>query len=96
MSRKIIRSTFLCPDHKIANSVGKEIFTNVTLHPGEVIDMGLEARGIKKSVFAAQIGLKASRFSALLHGKRHVSAAIALKLEEQLNRRVLDAGTGLL
>jgi antitoxin HigA-1 len=73
------------PDHKILNSKGKEIFTDVSLHPGEVLMMEIEARNIKKSVFAAQLGMGASHFSELLHGKRHLSAANALKLEKLLN-----------
>jgi addiction module HigA family antidote len=73
------------PDYKVLNAKGKEIFTDVLLHPGEVLGMELEARGMKKNVFAAQIGLKPSHFSELLHGRRHVSAAIALKLERLLD-----------
>jgi len=73
------------PEYKVLNNRGKEIFTDVTLHPGEVLSMELEARDIKKSVFASQIGLKPSHFSELLHGKRHVSAAIALRLEQLLH-----------
>lgn len=48
------------PDHKILNSKGKEIFTDVSLHPGEVLMMEIEARNIKKSVFAAQLGMGAA------------------------------------
>ena len=72
-------------NYKTINSRGKEIFTNVSLHPGEVLQMELAARNIKKTDFATLIGMKAGHFSELLHGKRHVSAAIAIKLEKQLN-----------
>lgn len=71
-------------NYTITGKTGKEIFTDITLHPGEVISDELAARGIKKSDFASQLGLKASHFSELLHGKRNVSAAIALKLEKLL------------
>ncbi len=64
---------------------GKEIFTDITLHPGEVIADELEAREIKKSDFAAQLDMKPSHFSELIHGKRHIGAALALKLEKLLN-----------
>lgn len=63
---------------------GKEITTDISLHPGEVLAMELEARGIGKSVFAAQLGLRPSHLSELLHGKRNIGAAIALKLEKLL------------
>ncbi|MES2704485.1 MAG: HigA family addiction module antitoxin [Bacteroidota bacterium] len=72
-------------DYKVMNSNGKEIFTDVSLHPGEVLAMELDAREIKKTHFAAQLGISPSHFSELLHGKRNVNAAIALKLERFLN-----------
>ena len=64
---------------------GNPITTDVTLHPGEVIAMEIEARGIKKSDFAAQLNIKPSQLSELLHEKRHVSAQMALRLEALLN-----------
>ena len=71
-------------NYKVINSRGKEIQTDVVLHPGEVLADELEARSIKKTVFAAGLGMKLSHFSELLHGKRHVSAATAIKLERLL------------
>jgi antitoxin HigA-1 len=68
----------------VLNSKNKEISTDVTLHPGEVLMDELEARGIKKSEFAAQLGMKPGHFSDLLYGRRHVSAATAIKLEKLL------------
>jgi antitoxin HigA-1 len=73
------------PDHKVVNSRGKEIFTDVTLHPGEILQMELAARNIKKTEFAAMLGMKPGHFSELLHGKRHVGAATALKLQKLLD-----------
>jgi antitoxin HigA-1 len=70
--------------YAVINKKGKEIFTNVSLHPGEVLMMELEARGIKKSSFAAEIQMKPSHLSELLHGKRNISAATAIKLEKLL------------
>jgi antitoxin HigA-1 len=70
--------------YKTLNARGKEIRTNVSLHPGEVVLEELEARGIRKNIFAEQLGMKSSHFSELLHGKRHVGAATALKLENLL------------
>lgn len=71
-------------DYKVVNAQGKEISTDVSLHPGEVIEMELAARNIKKMEFAASLGMKPGHFSELLHGKRHVSAATALKLQKLL------------
>ena len=72
-------------NYKVVNSRGKEIFTAVTLHPGEVLQMELAARNIKKRDFANSLGMKAGHFNELLHGKRHVSAATALKLQKLLD-----------
>lgn len=72
-------------NYKVLNSRGKEIHTDVALHPGEILMDELEARNIKKMVFAQQLGMKPGHFSELLHGKRHISAATALKLEKLLN-----------
>jgi HTH-type transcriptional regulator/antitoxin HigA len=70
--------------YKVLNKKGKEIFTPETLHPGEVLEMELEARNIKKSAFASLLQIKPGHLSELLVGKRHVSAATALRLEKLL------------
>jgi addiction module HigA family antidote len=69
---------------QVLNKQGQPIFSDVNLHPGEVIDMELEARGIKKNFFALQLNIKPSQLSELLHGKRHVNAVLAIKLEKLL------------
>ena len=71
--------------YKVVNSRGREIFTDVNLHPGEILQMELAARDIKKTEFAKLLGMKAGHFSELLHGKRHVGAATALKLQKLLD-----------
>lgn len=71
-------------NYKILNARGKEIQTDITLHPGEILQDELEARDIKKSFFAEQLGVKPGHLSELLYGRRHVSAATALKLEKLL------------
>ena len=81
----LLTTTVAMPDYKILNSKGKEIFTDVSLHPGEVIGMEIEEREIPKSTFAGKLRMTPSHFSKLLHGKRHVSAATAIKLEKLLD-----------
>jgi len=51
------------------------------LHPGYIIDMEIEARGLKKSDVAGLLGIWPQHLSELLREKRHVSAMLALKLE---------------
>ena len=70
--------------YKVINARGKYIQADVALHPGDVLLDELEARKMAKADFAGRLGMKPSHFSELLHGKRHVSAAVALKLEKLL------------
>ncbi len=72
-------------NYKILSTKGKEIFPKIALHPGDVLNDELEAREIKKTIFAEQIGMKPGHLSELLHGKRNVSAATAIKLEKLLD-----------
>lgn len=70
--------------YQVLDEKGRTIETNIALHPGTVISDELEAREILKKDFAKAIGLQPSHLSDLLKGKRHVSAQLAIKLEEQL------------
>lgn len=51
-------------------------------HPGVRLRKILEMADIPHKKFAKQIGMYASHFSNLLNGTRHVSAALAIKLEK--------------
>ncbi len=70
--------------YKVIGNSGNPIKTPVTLHPGEVLLMEIEARQLKKSELAAQLNIQASQLSELLHEKRHISAQMAIKLETLL------------
>lgn len=70
---------------KVIGQNGKELRSLVLLHPGEVLEEELEARDIKKSVFAMELKIYPSHFSNILKGKRDINAAIALKLEKALD-----------
>ena len=72
-------------NYKILSTKGKELFPKIALHPGDVLNDELEAREIKKTVFAEQIGMKPGHLSELLHGKRNLSAGTAIKLETLLD-----------
>jgi len=71
--------------HKVIGQNGKELRSKVLLHPGEVLEEELEARGIKRSVFAMDLKIYPSHFSNILKGKRDINATIALKLEKALD-----------
>jgi antitoxin HigA-1 len=70
--------------YKILSKSGERLMPDISLHPGEVLEMELSARGIKKSGFAADLGILPSQLSELLHEKRHISASIAIRLEQLL------------
>ena len=57
---------------------------HLTLHPGEVLQMEIEALKLKKTEFAAQLNIQASQLSELLNEKRHISAQMAIRLETLL------------
>lgn len=52
------------------------------LHPGYLVEMEIEARGLQKQEVAAQLGIQPGHLSELLKEKRHVSPLMALKLEK--------------
>lgn len=67
---------------QVIGKSGAILKTDELLHPGELLNMEIEARGLKKTVVAGLLQMHPSQLSELLHGKRHVSAALALKLEQ--------------
>lgn len=62
----------------------KDVIPARATHPGSVLKRELQARGIKQKDFAKSLGMPAPNLSELIKGKRHISEAIAMKLEEVL------------
>lgn len=62
----------------------KPIIPATATHPGSVLKKELKARGIKQKDFADVIGMPAPNLSELIKGKRNITEAIAIKLEEAL------------
>jgi addiction module HigA family antidote len=50
------------------------------VHPGEILRDELAALGMSARKFASHIGVPANAITAILNGKRGVSAAMALRL----------------
>ncbi len=71
-------------DYKVLDKNGNKIYTNVLLHPGEIIADELEARLISQKDFAKSIQLLPPHLNDLIKGKRNISAKIAIKLETEL------------
>jgi antitoxin HigA-1 len=70
--------------YKVIGKNGKEIETEVILHPGAVLGEELEARDIPQKEFAVLVDMRPPHLNELIKGKRHISALLALKLEKQL------------
>ena len=71
-------------NYKIIGVNGNEIFTNILLHPVEVLKEELEARGIDMRQFAEAIGLQTPYLNEIFKGKKSISPELALKIEETL------------
>ncbi len=63
---------------------GNEIKASFAFHPGELLQEEVEARKLKKSDLAQQLGLLPGHLSELFKGKRHINARLAVKLEKTL------------
>ena len=70
--------------NKIVNSDGKKLKSDILLHPGEVLEMEILARGFTKSAFAMEIKMYPSHMSDIIKGKRNITEEIALRLEKIL------------
>lgn len=70
--------------YKVIGKNGKELVSDVLLHPGIVLGDELLARNIQQKGFAELLEMRASHLNELIKGKRNVSALLALKLEQQL------------
>lgn len=55
------------------------------VHPGGILGEELKARGISQKKFAETIGLQATHLSALIHGTRNFTPAVAAKIESGLD-----------
>lgn len=62
-----------------------DLSSGTSIHPGEIIADELDAREMKQKDLAAAMDISVTTLSDLLHGRRHISADVALKLESALN-----------
>lgn len=70
-------------NYKVIGRNGNEIRnTEHPLHPGYLIEMEIEARGLKKQDVAHDLGIRPQHLSELMSEKRNVSAMLAIKLEQ--------------
>ena len=62
-----------------------DIVPAIAIHPGEVLEEEIKARGISREAFAEQLGMPCPHLNELLRGKRDFTPAFALKLEDTLH-----------
>lgn len=62
----------------------KNIIPIRATHPGSILKSELQARGIKQKDFAEIIGMPTSNLNEIIKGKRNISDATAIKLENAL------------
>ena len=55
------------------------------IHPGIIISDEIEARSLKQKDLAKDMGISAPMLSDLIHGRRNITADLALKLESALD-----------
>lgn len=60
------------------------VYSKITTHPGDVLKDEIEERGLAKNVVAKELGIQPGHLSELFKGKRHISASLALKLQDLL------------
>lgn len=70
--------------YKVIGKNGKELVSDVLLHPGSVLGDELVARAIPQKEFADLLEMRPSHLNEVIKGKRNISALLALKLEQQL------------
>ncbi len=63
----------------------KQLIPFIATHPGVVIKDELMARRITQKRLAEMIGMQPSMLNEIIRGKRPISAAIALSLEQALD-----------
>lgn len=62
----------------------KPLYSKIATHPGDVLKDEIEERGLLKIKVAKQLGMQPGHLSELFKGKRHISASLALKLQDLL------------
>jgi len=55
-----------------------------TIHPGEILEETLAARGIKKTALAERCGITLKTVSQIINGKASISPSIAIRLERAI------------
>ncbi len=55
------------------------------IHPGKIVSDEIKARKMKQKELAGKMDISTSVLSDLIHGRRNITADLALKLEQALD-----------
>ena len=61
-----------------------DVYPAYPVHPGNMLGEELKVRGISSKKFSEMIGIQSSHLSALIHGARNFTPAVAAKIEKGL------------
>ena len=59
--------------YEVIGQDGRQLIPAILIHPGEILEDELEARELKKSVFAMDNRIYPSHLSDILKGRRNIS-----------------------
>ncbi len=68
----------------MTNNENNQYNPDYAIHPGEILEETLEARGIKKTTFAEKCGISNKTVSQIIHGKSAITPEMAIKFERAL------------
>ena len=68
----------------MTNIETNQFYPDYAIHPGEILDETLEARGIKKTLFADKCGISNKTVSQIVNGKSAITPEMAIKFERAL------------
>lgn len=71
--------------HVVLGGHQQPIYSKIATHPGEVLKDEIEDRKLVKTEVAQALGIQPGHLSELFKGKRNISPALALKLQELLD-----------
>lgn len=62
-----------------------EMSAGSPVHPGKIVSDEIKGRKMKQKELAVKMGISSSVLSDLIHGRRNITANLALKLEQTLD-----------
>lgn len=68
--------------NKLKKTAANNLIAGDIFHPGEFLKDEMEARGMKQVDLAEALGVSKSEINLIIHGKRNITALMAVMLED--------------